>query len=56
MSIARHHNEWLSLVENSAHMPMPDDTELGWRTFLAGIEYVDGKPYLMTLVHFDWEP
>jgi hypothetical protein len=40
----------------SVHLPLPDDTELGWRTFLVGFEYVEGEPYLMTLVHFDWEP
>ncbi len=30
--------------------------ELDWRTWLAGIEYVDGKPYLFTLIHLTWEP
>ncbi len=29
---------------------------LDWRTWLVGIEYVDGQPYLFALVHFQWEP
>jgi hypothetical protein len=27
-----------------------------WRTWLVGIEYVSGKPYLFSLVHLYWEP
>lgn len=29
---------------------------LDWRTWLVGIEYVGGKPYLFSLIHFQWEP
>jgi hypothetical protein len=29
---------------------------LDWRTWLAGIEYVGGTPYLFSLTHFQWEP
>jgi hypothetical protein len=29
---------------------------LDWRTWLAGVEYVSGKPYLFSLIHFQWEP
>ena len=29
---------------------------LDWRAWLAGVEYVDGKPYLFALIHFQWEP
>ena len=29
---------------------------LDWRTWLAGIDYVDGQPYLMALSHYQWEP
>ncbi len=27
-----------------------------WRTWLVGVEYVSGKPYLFSLVHLFWEP
>jgi hypothetical protein len=40
----------------SAHSPLPDATELGWHTFLIGFEYVDGVPYIMSLVHFSCKP
>lgn len=40
----------------SAYRPGPKDQELNWRTWIVGIEYVDGKPYLFSLDHFDWEP
>jgi len=30
--------------------------ELDWRVWLAGFEYVDGVPYLVTLLHYVWEP
>lgn len=29
---------------------------LDWRTWLVGIEYSGGKPYLFSLIHFQWEP
>lgn len=29
---------------------------LDWQTWLAGIEYVDGKPYIYALMQFFWEP
>ena len=40
----------------SALSPLPDDSELGWHTFLIGFEYVDGVPYVINLVHYAWEP
>ena len=40
----------------SAHMPLPDDADLGWHTFLIGFEYVNGEPYIINLVHYAWEP
>jgi hypothetical protein len=33
----------------------PPDQELDWRTWVAGIEYVDGKPYIVVLIQFHWE-
>jgi hypothetical protein len=35
--------------------PPPPEQELDWRTWAAGIEYVDGKPYLAVLIQFYWE-
>jgi len=29
---------------------------LDWRAWTIGIEYVEGKPYLFSLVHYQWEP
>jgi hypothetical protein len=29
---------------------------LDWRTWVAGIEYVDGKPYIYALIQYFWEP
>lgn len=29
---------------------------LDWHTWVAGIEYVDGRPYLYALMQFFWEP
>ena len=29
---------------------------LDWRTWLAGVEYVDGQPYLFALLNYQWEP
>ena len=36
--------------------PSSADAELDWRTWLVGIEYVDGKPYLFSFIHLFWEP
>jgi len=33
----------------------PQNEELDWRTWVAGIEYVDGKPYIVVLIQFYWE-
>ncbi len=29
---------------------------LDWRAWVAGVEYVQGKPTLFALIHFQWEP
>ncbi len=29
---------------------------LDWRAWIAGVEYVQGKPMLFALIHFQWEP
>jgi hypothetical protein len=34
----------------------PSNGGLDWRTWLAGVEYVDGQPYLFSLSNYQWEP
>lgn len=29
---------------------------MDWRSWLVGVEYVEGEPYLFALIHFEWEP
>jgi len=29
---------------------------LDWRAWAVGFEYVEGKPYLFSLIHYQWEP
>ena len=54
--------EWPSEYANinfySLHNPGVDPSYGGmdWRTWLAGVEYVGGKPYLFALLHYNWEP
>jgi hypothetical protein len=38
------------------HKPGPPENELAWRTWVAGVEYLQGRPYLFALVHLFWEP
>ena len=40
----------------SLHKPGSTGVELDWRTWLVGVEYVDGQPYLFALIHLFWEP
>ncbi|RPH57548.1 MAG: SH3 domain-containing protein [Chloroflexi bacterium] len=39
----------------SIHKPAASGS-LDWRTFLVGVEFVEGKPYVVSLVHFQWAP
>jgi hypothetical protein len=54
--------EWPGEYENinfySIHNPGNDPSYggLDWRTWLAGVEYVDGQPYLFAMLHYNWEP
>jgi len=34
----------------------PANNNLDWRTWLLGMEYVNGKPYLYAIMQFLWEP
>ena len=51
-------SEYTNLNFYSIHNPGNDPSYSGldWRTWLAGIEYVDGQPYLFALLHYQWEP
>jgi hypothetical protein len=40
----------------SVHSPIIPGQELDWHVYLVGFEYVDGEPYITSLVHFAWEP
>ena len=50
--------EYTNINFYSIYNPGSDPTNgaLDWRTWLAGIEYVDGQPYLFALLHYNWEP
>lgn len=38
------------------YKPPTPDVDLDWAVWLAGVEYVNGEPYLFTLIRFIWEP
>lgn len=41
----------------SIHFPStPENGHLDWLTWVMGIEYVSGKPYVYALIQFFWEP
>jgi hypothetical protein len=42
--------------KNEQYKPGAAGQEQDWRTWLAGIEYSKGKPYLFALLHLFWEP
>ena len=50
--------EYTNLNFYSIHSPGVDPAYdgLDWHTWLAGIEYVDGQPYLFSLTNYQWEP
>ena len=50
--------EYANLNFYSLHNPGNDPSYdgLDWSTWLAGIEYVKGQPYLFALLHYNWEP
>lgn len=51
---------WPSLWKNfnfySVYKPGSPDMELDWMTWVTGVEYVDGVPYLFSLSRYNWEP
>ena len=51
-------NEYTNINFYSIYNPgvNPAYDGLDWRTWLAGVEYVNGQPYLFALLHYNWEP
>jgi hypothetical protein len=51
---------WPSLWKNinfySVYKPGSPGSEMDWMTWLAGVEYVDGIPYLFSVSRYNWEP
>jgi hypothetical protein len=47
---------WKNINFYSVYKPGSPGTEMDWMTWLAGVEYVDGLPYLFSLSRFNWEP
>ncbi len=48
--------EYLSINMISFYRPGPAGKELDWRSWLVGIEYSGGNPYLVALYQLTWEP
>ena len=49
--------KYFSINFFSLHNPGSDEFEgLDWSTWLAGVEYLNGQPYLLALLNFQWEP
>ena len=59
---ATYETEWPAEYTNinfyAIHNPGNDPSYggLDWRTWLAGVEYVGGEPYLFALLNYQWEP
>ncbi|MEJ5223121.1 MAG: SH3 domain-containing protein, partial [Anaerolineales bacterium] len=51
---------WPLIYQNlnfhSLWKPGTPGVDLDWREWLIGYEYVDGKPYIVVMIHFVWEP
>ncbi|GAB4499631.1 MAG: hypothetical protein OHK0052_14940 [Anaerolineales bacterium] len=47
--------EYANLNYLALYRAAPPEQEFDWRTWAIGIEFVDGKPYLMLLVQYHWE-
>jgi hypothetical protein len=49
-------SQWKNVNFHSLYKPGSPGQELDWMTWLAGVEYVGGEPYLFSLSRFIWEP
>jgi hypothetical protein len=48
--------EYANVNFYNLYKPGTPGIDLDWRTWLVGVEYVQGKPYLFALINFEWEP
>ena len=48
--------QYTNLTVYKIYKPPTTGVDLDYRIWLAGIEYVGGKPYLFALIHFIWTP
>ncbi|KAF0106429.1 MAG: hypothetical protein FD146_2600 [Anaerolineaceae bacterium] len=57
---ANYDTSWPALYANvnfySLYKPGPPGDEMSWRTMLVGVEYVNGQPYVFSLIQLEWEP
>jgi hypothetical protein len=57
---ASYDSSWPAFYANvnyySLYKPGPAGSELSWRTLLIGVEYVQGQPYIFSIIQMDWEP
>jgi hypothetical protein len=57
---ANYDTSWPALYANvnfySLYKPGPVGNEFSWRTMLVGVEYVNGQPYVFSLIQLEWEP
>lgn len=58
--ISSYGNTWPAEYANinfyQVYRPGSPGVELDWNAFLVGVEYVNGQPYLFSLIHFIWTP
>lgn len=47
--------EYANLNFVAFYRAAPESQELNWRTWVAGIEYINGIPYIAVLIQFYWE-
>ncbi|NMC11639.1 MAG: SH3 domain-containing protein [Chloroflexi bacterium] len=48
-------NEYANFNYITIYRAAPEGDELNWRTWVIGIEYVHGSPYIAILVQYHWE-
>lgn len=57
---ASYDTSWPDIYTNvnfySFYKAGPAGNENSWRTLLIGVEYVQGQPYVFSVIHLDWEP
>jgi len=49
-------SEYTNVNYYGIYKPGTAGVDLDWRLWLVGVEYVQGQPYVFSLIHFEWEP